>query len=110
MNEVARGATGAADHDFRRAGVRRVHEFPYQRGDHVAGFRLEIVARPIKIRGNQEHAVKTVLLPVRLRLNKWQALGDSVNRARWVRKSLEQVLLAQRHRCIRWVGTSTADA
>ena len=54
--------------------------------------------------------MKTVLLPVGLRLNERQAFGDSMHGARGIRKSLEQILLAQRHRGVRGVGAGAADA
>ena len=89
MDEIAGGATGAADYDFFRSGFDRVDEFPNERRDNKTRAGIEIVSRTVKIGGDQTDAMKSILLAIGEGLNQGKTFSDSVFGATGVGQALE---------------------
>ena len=58
---------------------------------------VEVVARPVQVRRQQEDRVQAVLLAVGLRADEDRLLGDAVRRVRLLRIAVPEVVLAERH-------------
>ena len=58
---------------------------------------VEVVARPVEVRGEQVDGVHPVLLPVGLPADEDGLLGDAVRCVRLLRVAVPEVVLAERH-------------
>ena len=71
---------------------------PDQGRDHVGGLEVEVVARPVEVRGQDVCGPKAVLLAVGLRAHEHRLLRDAVRRVRLLRVAVPEVVLGERHR------------
>ena len=63
----------------------------------MRGLEVEVVPRPVQVRGQQEDRVETVLLAVRLRADENGLLRDAVRRVRLLGVAVPELVLAERH-------------
>ena len=91
VEELAGRRAVAPEHDL----AVRVDHLADQVGDHVGVRRVEVVARPVQVRGQQEHGVDAVLRAVGLRADEDRLLRDAVGRVRLLRVPVPEVVLVE---------------
>src|SRR5439155_20468467 len=96
VEKLTRGATGATDLDVRTILLARVHALLDYRGYDVRALGVEIVARAVKVNGQQVDRVETVLRAVRLSLDQQHLLCEPVRRVGLLRVPVPKVFLAKR--------------
>jgi nitroimidazol reductase NimA-like FMN-containing flavoprotein (pyridoxamine 5'-phosphate oxidase superfamily) len=109
VEEVARRRARAPGLDHALAALDRLDALPDQRGDHVRGARIEVVAGAVQIGGQERDRVQAVLGAVRLRLHQERALRDAVRRVGLLGIAVPQLLLLERHRRVLRIGADRAD-
>ena len=94
-----RGTRGSASRRPRgRPRPVALDHLPDQRRDHVRRLEVEVVARAVEVRRQQEDRVEAVLLAVGLRADEHRLLRDAVRRVRLLRVAVPEVVLVERHR------------
>ena len=70
---------------------------------------IDGVARPVQVDRKQVDGRKTILLAIGLRLDEQHLLGETVGGVGLLRVAVPQVVFAERHRRVLWVGAHGAD-
>ena len=109
VQELAARGAGAPDRDLRPALGLRVVELPDEGGQHVRAREVEVVVRPVEVRGHGGDEVGAVLLPVGLAELDPRDLGDRVGLVRGLEGAGEEVLLLHRLRAVAGVDAGAAE-
>src|SRR5439155_20966616 len=97
VEEVARRVPRAPAGDRRRVSALRLEALADQGGNDVGSLEVEIVTRPVEIRGEQVDGVEAVLFPVGLRLHDQHLLGEAVGGVGLIRVAVPEVVFAEGH-------------
>ena len=96
VEELAGRRAVAPEQDLLLAALAGLDHLADQRRDHVRRLEVEVVARAVEVRGQQEDGVRAVLLAVRLRADEDRLLRDAVRRVRLLRVAVPEVVLPER--------------
>ena len=109
VEELARRRPVAPERDARVAARPGLRHLADERGDHVRGLEVEVVARAVEVHGEEVDRVEPVLLAVGAGAGEQRALGDAVRRVRLLGEAGPEVVLAERDRRVLRVGADRAD-
>ena len=86
-----------------------INTFLDEGGDDMGGLGIEIITGAIEIHGQQENGIKTILLPIRLRLYQHHLLGEAIGGIRLFGITVPEIVLLKGDRREFRVGTDRSQ-